>query len=669
MIRPLFQGAAISAPRTARRTRCLLLVCLLFTLFAPALGNAEAAASGPAFPPYIYVVVSGPSSYDVMRNAGGKETRLSRVATAGVGFSEVAAHQSPDGGHVAIRVSGDRSGGSSLRVQDVGSWQAITVTLSRSGDMGIGAFAWSPDSRSLAYTVAAPQRDDADSGSGSLWVVSSDARGARKLTVNGKARLIGWSPDGTGLYYARQGDADTDPSDLWFLPLSGPAIPVLRSGPGGLQWSNFAVAPAPMQGTPGWSAHIAGLAAGNLGLLPYLAPLGSAPQAPRGSHVAPPETPGVIAGIATGGLGTMRDLGEAYSVLAWSPDGTHLLFSGGKSNTAWYADVNTGQRWKLSASLNKMAPISWSADSRYVLLGEASGPIHTLITLDTATSGILRTRWPGATEKAGATVKDLALPYVNQVWHTGVAFNGNWACGPTSVAMVLAYYGRLAPWPFAPKEARLSAQTISQTVVVSGTQVPKFDLMDGTLYGQYVVKPFVYKGQRFSAPGTDPSGHKVQGLYGTIVGNTGLAHWETMISVLGLYDLNTGYIPATWYDITAAINKGYPVVLGTTLTSAGHILVARGYTANGYLLMNDPYGNHAAGYGGDNGGNVAYAWKDLPVKLAMVVRGTVQPPPPPVAQGDTPGVPTPTPTPTPPPSTPVPSTPVPNPTRNDLGGP
>jgi hypothetical protein len=148
----------------------------------------------------------------------------------------------------------------------------------------------------------------------------------------------------------------------------------------------------------------------------------------------------------------------------------------------------------------------------------------------------------------------------------------------------------------------------------AGVESGKIDLLDGHLYGQYVTAPFNYKGRTFTAVGTDPTGHKVQGLYGAIVGTSTLAHWELMIDVLNLYGLSTDYIPASWAAITAQLDKGNPVVLGTTLTTSGHILVARGYTANGYLLVNDPYGNGLGrnGYGGDDGGNAAYAWKKIP---------------------------------------------------------
>ncbi|HMA36096.1 MAG TPA: C39 family peptidase, partial [Chloroflexia bacterium] len=246
----------------------------------------------------------------------------------------------------------------------------------------------------------------------------------------------------------------------------------------------------------------------------------------------------------------------------------------------------------------------------------------------TTNGAIVRTRYVGTAPVAGKPVQDLPVPYISQVWDTGVAFNGSWACGPTSVDMVLAYYGRLTPWPFTAGQARLSAED-QLPLQAAGAEPGSLDLQDGRLYGQYVIAPFTYKGRTFAAAGVDPAGHRVQGLYGTIVGNLALARWEVMIDVLNLYNIDTDYIPVSWNEITAQIAKGNPVMLGTALTSSGHILVARGYTANGYLIVNDPYGNRFAGYGDDNGGNIAYPWKKLQAKLAMVLRGTITPPPPP----------------------------------------
>ena len=179
----------------ARRLRaCLVLVLLVPVMLGlVALPDpAPAAAAEISFPPYAYAVTSGQFTYDLMKNVGGKESRVARMGVAGAGLTDVTARMAADGQHAAVRISGDRSGGSSLQIFDIKTSRPLTVTLSHNSSIGIGAFAWSPDSKSLAYTVASPQRADADSGSGVIWVVSADGRGARKVGGSPRARLIGW---------------------------------------------------------------------------------------------------------------------------------------------------------------------------------------------------------------------------------------------------------------------------------------------------------------------------------------------------------------------------------------------------------------------------------------------------------------------------------------------
>lgn len=634
--------------RPARRaTQRLLHLCLLALLGLPGSlagrppDAASAAAKGPALPPYVYVVVNGLATYDVLRVADGKESRLARIGTAGVGFGEVVAALAPGGAYVAVRATGTTSsGGSSLRLIEIKSSRAMTITLSRTAEMGIGPFAWAPDGKSLAYTAATPQPDDAESGVGAIWVVGADGRGARKLAGTGKGRLVGWSPDGSGVYFARTvSDDKTNPAeDLWFLPLAGQATAVLRSSPGGPVYHRFVVSAAQVPGGAPGAAYIAALASDNVTTLGITgraatlapAPVGAASEAVRSrppARVLPAASPAVLVGDGKGTYTLLPDKGEDYTMLAWNPVDGHVLFSGGKSHAAWYADAHTGQRWPLPRALNNLAPIAWSVDGRYVLLGGARSPSIRLITLDTTNGKLVRSRDVGDSGKAGEAVKNLSLPYVNQLWDTDTSFNGNWACGPASVTMVLAYYGRLAPWPLPPDKARASAQDHIHAHSVGSEAAPS-DLLDGHLYGQYITTAFSYKTHIFQATSLDPTGRRAAGLYGAIVGSDALAHWERMIDVLGLYGLNTSYLPLSWSVITGMLDKGYPVVLGTTLTDSGHILVARGYTANGYLLVNDPYGNRfgPSGYGADDGGNAAYAWKKLPLKLAMVVRGTITPP-------------------------------------------
>jgi len=290
----------------ARRLRaCLVLVLLvpvvLGLVAVPAPAPAAAAADA-GFPPYAYVVTSGQFTYDLMKNVGGKESRVARLGVAGAGLTDVTARMAADGQHAAVRISGDRAGGSSLQIFDIKTSRPLTVTLSHNGAIGIGAFAWSPDSKSLAYTVASPQRADADSGSGVIWVVSADGKGARKVGGSPRARLVSWSPDGTGVYFVRDGAADTDPVDLWFLSLTGQASPVLRSSPGGLQYRLFAVAPSLVAGGTTGAGRVAALGSGDLSILP---PAGvtttNVPRSRPAPRVVAADTPGLVAGDGLGG--------------------------------------------------------------------------------------------------------------------------------------------------------------------------------------------------------------------------------------------------------------------------------------------------------------------------------------------------------------------------------
>src|SRR4051794_13231452 len=123
----------------------------------------EAAIS---LPRYAYIVTSGPNSYDLMLYDGGKDKRLGTTAVPGTGISDAVARISPDGARVAYRVSGDKNNGSSLRLFDIKARTAMTITFSKSPDLGIGAFAWAPDGKTLAFTWTTPAMPNPDTGYG-----------------------------------------------------------------------------------------------------------------------------------------------------------------------------------------------------------------------------------------------------------------------------------------------------------------------------------------------------------------------------------------------------------------------------------------------------------------------------------------------------------------------
>jgi hypothetical protein len=223
----------------------------------------------------------------------------------------------------------------------------------------------------------------------------------------------------------------------------------------------------------------------------------------------------------------------------------------------------------------------------------------------------------------------LDVPYIHQVNDVDGA-DGNWACGPTSVLMVLAYYSKLEPWP--EYEAKLALSGGTKLSAPAG-QMPSSHGGGGNQemksnYAPYLTSAYTYNGHTYSATAPDPRGNRVAGLYGTIA-PTGLADWGRIKQVLSWHGLQTQYASPTWNGVVAALKRGHPVLLGNDLTPAGHIMVAIGYTSNNQLIVNDPYGNRfAPGYGANNGQGLYYSWNCSRVHNALEVIGIYTPPTP-----------------------------------------
>ena len=189
---------------------------------------------------------------------------------------------------------------------------------------------------------------------------------------------------------------------------------------------------------------------------------------------------------------------------------------------------------------------------------------------------------------AAATVAINNVPYIHQVYDTPDWFNGNWACGATSAMMALAYYGILPYWDC--------------TVSVPYPHVSH--------WGRYICEIYTFNGHTYDIGSVDPSGNTGYGGYGYITQN----NWEDtkghMAEYATYHGLGSGvdWSPA-WGELTAEIDSGHPVVLLTSLTSAGHYVLAVGYYTNQYsVVINDPYGNKNQGYMNYNGAYVTYDW-------------------------------------------------------------
>jgi hypothetical protein len=250
-------------------------------------------------------------------------------------------------------------------------------------------------------------------------------------------------------------------------------------------------------------------------------------------------------------------------------------------------------------------------------------------------------------QKPGKTVLKLDVPYLHQVMDVGGA-DGNWACGPTSVVMVLAYYGRLEPWrdymldPPAIEAAAKGAAGPTSTPR-SWASEPSQAAVD---YAPYVTGVFTAGGHLYDDRARDPRGNMVAGLYGNIA-PTGYADWGRMRAVFERQGLQTQHVGASWNAVVAALKRGHPVLIGNDLTPEGHILVAIGYTNKNQLIVNDPYGNRfTPGYGGTMGKEVIYPWNCMRAQNALEVIGTYPPEPRPsrTPTATTTGTPTDTPT-------------------------
>jgi hypothetical protein len=71
------------------------------------------------------------------------------------------------------------------------------------------------------------------------------------------------------------------------------------------------------------------------------------------------------------------------------------------------------------------------------------GPVEYPPVPDSASLEVDERALPQATH----ALVNLEVPHIHQLWDTPENFDGHWACGPTSSAMVLAYYGLLEAHP------------------------------------------------------------------------------------------------------------------------------------------------------------------------------------------------------------------------------
>ena len=216
----------------------------------------------------------------------------------------------------------------------------------------------------------------------------------------------------------------------------------------------------------------------------------------------------------------------------------------------------------------------------------------------------------GNSNTSATIIKNLQVPYIHQCWDTASTFDGRYACGATSAVMILAYWGVISPWPITCNEPYSHTSNYGQ--YVSAQYTSSTGEVFGDASGEITLDHY-------------PTGNPAKGAYGYIHYPDALAKLDRMVSFFNKNGLQaSSLMNPTEAAVKAQIDAGYPVPVSTKLTDVGHWVVIKGYTSDGYYIVNDPYGSLPYGTGicGNypNGADVRYTWGQMKVNEKWMVK-------------------------------------------------
>jgi hypothetical protein len=130
-----------------------------------------------------------------------------------------------------------------------------------------------------------------------------------------------------------------------------------------------------------------------------------------------------------------------------------------------------------------------------------------------------------------------------------------------------------------------------------------------SLFGKYISDIYTYNGITYDWMSLDPNNNPAYGAYGYICPFGG-AVWANMEQFNIWHNLTSFMdVTPTWSEFLPEINNGYPVVISTQLTTAGHIVLGKGYVESQHtMITNDPYGDKNLGYTNYFGSGAFYDW-------------------------------------------------------------
>ncbi len=192
---------------------------------------------------------------------------------------------------------------------------------------------------------------------------------------------------------------------------------------------------------------------------------------------------------------------------------------------------------------------------------------------------------------ASRVVVNLPVPYLSQAWDVPDGFDGSGSCGPCSALMILMLAGKASPQFMSVRDSYPHISPFGSAI----PPVQKAICEPGM--GAVHAKMLSYL--RPSFPG-----------------------------VAIFYDAK-----ANWKRVQRELDAHRPVMLGTSVTPAGHLMVARGYLSDGRLIVNDPAGDReklaridspngpysptGSRYWNGGGNGAIYDWDALDVRWVM----------------------------------------------------
>jgi Tol biopolymer transport system component len=580
--------------------------------------------SGPAQAAFTALVNGSPAVFAVQGNSA-QPVIIIDLAEAGLTEhgAVVTPLLAPDGIHLAYCVSDQEMHKQPVIKLANLSDGSLSVLAQYSGQERFTNFTWKPDGSQLAYETVEDTPADNDPDLCQLWSVAVGGT-PTKFYGDDVLQLLGWSGDGSKLYFTRrvQGFFSYSILDTATLKVEDAFLPDEVNG-----------AALNIVGLTFGPSKDNTLLAYTLNASSYLQGVTSSPV-----MIVKADNGEVVKQFTANGAATYLAFSQDQSMLAY----TNIQFNSPDTNED---DASGIQVYNLADGSTKdlIAPktgelnyrvLDWSADNSGVFITSSDKSVQfvdfqgnqsTIVEAPPAEVGGLSVGGDLRVSRFGiqGAVVNLDTPYLHQVKMVPEGFDGNWACNACSATMVAGYYGKLP----------------ARNDTFRGNK---------SEYGWYIPSEFTSPDGKFvfNRVQNDASGHPAKGAYAHCTdGGDGYA-WRIVdyLQHLGLKAVFRGSV--TMNMIKQYLNDAKPIVLSTQIHNFGHIVCLKGYMPDGRLITNDPY------WGRPGAGEMVYTWADLGTAWWMI---TVDDAPPPVSGG------TPTPPATPPaaPSSPPPPPPPP----------